>query len=247
MLIIPVLDILGRQVVRGIAGERQNYRPIVSPLTKSTDPRDVATAIRDQFGLSRFYVADLDAIAGNAPDFDIYDRLQNAGFDLSVDAGLRSIEQARTLQKSSVAGIIAALETLPELFTLEELVKVVGPDRLTFSLDLKGGVPVASTGWDGQRPAKIAEQAVGVGVQRMIVLDIAQVGTNSGNASEDLCAELIQTYPDLEIITGGGVRGLADLQRLQRCGVKGVLIASALHDGRLTPEDLAGLMIGDPE
>ena len=40
---------------------------------------------------------------------------------------------------------------------------------------------------------------------------------------------------------GGGVRGVDDLRRLKACGVRAALVASALHDGALTPADLDGL------
>ena len=39
------------------------------------------------------------------------------------------------------------------------------------------------------------------------------------------------------MIAGGGVRGPEDLRLLRQCGVGTALIASALHDGRLTRTD----------
>jgi phosphoribosylformimino-5-aminoimidazole carboxamide ribotide isomerase len=46
-------------------------------------------------------------------------------------------------------------------------------------------------------------------------------------------------HPEVELITGGGVRDADDLAALRQSGVAGVLVASALHDGRLTGHDLA--------
>jgi phosphoribosylformimino-5-aminoimidazole carboxamide ribotide isomerase len=54
----------------------------------------------------------------------------------------------------------------------------------------------------------------------------------------------VDQYPDVEVIAGGGVRDLEDLQRLRGCGVAGVLVASALHDGPLRAEHLAALQAG---
>src|SRR5262245_9658046 len=46
--------------------------------------------------------------------------------------------------------------------------------------------------------------------------------------------------PDrVEVVAGGGVRGPVGVRRLRTCGVCAVLVASALHDGRLTRTDLA--------
>ena len=43
---------------------------------------------------------------------------------------------------------------------------------------------------------------------------------------------------DLEITVGGGVRNGDDLDSLAKCGVDAVLVASALHDGRITAEEI---------
>jgi phosphoribosylformimino-5-aminoimidazole carboxamide ribotide isomerase len=45
--------------------------------------------------------------------------------------------------------------------------------------------------------------------------------------------------PFLEIISGGGVRGPRDLQALAAAGADAALVASALHDGRLSAAQCA--------
>ena len=62
MQIIPVIDLLGGQVVRGIGGRRSEYRPIESQLVAGSDPGAIATAFVEHFGATTCYVADLDAI-----------------------------------------------------------------------------------------------------------------------------------------------------------------------------------------
>ncbi|HKB34931.1 MAG TPA: HisA/HisF-related TIM barrel protein, partial [Gemmataceae bacterium] len=65
------------------------------------------------------------------------------------------------------------------------------------------------------------------------------VGAGSGTGTEELCRWLAEAYPGVEVAAGGGVHGPDDLRRLRTCGVRAVLVASALHDGRLTRTDLA--------
>src|SRR5437763_9801240 len=95
--VVPVLDLQGGVVVRGVAGRRREYRPVVSRLTDSCDPADVAAAFVRHFGLRELYVADLDAIAGSPPALATYAALHALGCSLWVDAGLRGAEQAGPL------------------------------------------------------------------------------------------------------------------------------------------------------
>jgi phosphoribosylformimino-5-aminoimidazole carboxamide ribotide isomerase len=48
-------------------------------------------------------------------------------------------------------------------------------------------------------------------------------------------AGLAEALPDVAIYSGGGVRDNADLLALESAGAAGALVATALHDGRLTP------------
>jgi phosphoribosylformimino-5-aminoimidazole carboxamide ribotide isomerase len=83
--------------------------------------------------------------------------------------------------------------------------------------------------------------AVDLGARRIIVLDLARVGGGAGTGTEELCSRMASTFPKVTVIAGGGVAGRADLLRLKAAGVAAVLVASALHDGRITKTDLAEL------
>ena len=80
-----------------------------------------------------------------------------------------------------------------------------------------------------------------LGVRRLLVLDLARVGLGGGIGTRDLCARLCSAFPKVEVSAGGGVRHRGDLEELRACGVGAALVASALHDGRLTRADLDGL------
>ena len=64
MEIIPVIDVMGGVVVRARMGQRAQYRPIVTPLSATSDPVDVARGLLSIHAFKTLYVADLDAIAG---------------------------------------------------------------------------------------------------------------------------------------------------------------------------------------
>jgi phosphoribosylformimino-5-aminoimidazole carboxamide ribotide isomerase len=216
-------------VVRGIAGRRSEYRPIVSQLTTSTEPVQVARALIEACHPRELYVADLDAIQGDRPSVQMYREILGLGVDLWVDAGIRCAESARRISDAG-CHVVAGLETVPNPEVLREIVSVIGPTRVVFSLDLQNGAPMR--GW-GVNALSVAAMAVDCGVQLLIVLDLARVGVGRGAGTEDLCREIASRFSRLEVIAGGGVSGVEDLNRLAAGGVRGVLVASALHDKRL--------------
>jgi phosphoribosylformimino-5-aminoimidazole carboxamide ribotide isomerase len=247
MRVVPVLDVQGGLVVRGIAGRRNEYRPIVSRLTPSVFPVSVADAFRFHFSLTDLYVADLDAIAGSPPALPMVRDIVARGFRLWVDAGVRDWSDAAPLAEAGVAGIVVGLETLCGPYALHQIVGRLGVDRVVFSLDLNEGKPLGDrAGWQGLDAEKIAAHALDLGVRRVIVLDLSRVGTGSGVGTEELCQRLATAYPDAEIVAGGGVRDANDLRRFRQIGVRAVLVASALHDGRLRREDLDGFAAAYP-
>ena len=242
MLILPVLDLLDRLVVRGVAGERARYRPIESRLTPHCDPLSVARAFREAFGLTTLYVADLDAILHRQPNFAVLQSLCDAGFRLLVDGGVQRVADARELFAAGAESVIVGFETLAGPEELRHCCGEFGADRIVFSLDLRDGRPMGGAAtWGAADPFDLAIAALQCGVRRLIVLDVSQVGTARGPAALPLCRRIREAAPEIELITGGGVRHRDDLQLLAAIPVDGVLIASALHDGRITRADLNGL------
>lgn len=239
MQIIPVLDLLEGVVVRGVGGRRETYRPIVSRLVDRSDALSVARAFRDQLGLSRLYVADLDAILHDRPNYNVYRSLADAGFEIQLDAGLRNVEAAKSILAAGAGQVVAGLETWPAPEDLSALCASGGAERVIFSLDMKNGLPLGDlVRWQSTDPLAIARRAVEAGIGQMIVLDLAQVGMGAGVSTSELCRQVLAEFPQLRLITGGGIRDAADLDRLAKLGIAGVLVASALHDGRITRTDV---------
>ena len=240
--ILPVLDVMGGVVVRGVGGRRQEYRPVVSRLTDSCQPLGVARAFREHFGFEALYLADLDAIAGKPPALGIYAALHADGFRLVVDAGVRQAADGEPLARAGVAKVVAGLETLGGPTELAELCRRLGAARVVFSLDLKDRSPLGHLdAWHTENPLEIAHQAVAYGIRELLVLDLASVGRGRGTGTEDLCRQLIMRFSAVNVIAGGGVRTRDDLNQLRFCGISGVLIASAFHYGILSRQDVAAM------
>lgn len=239
MRVIPVLDLMGGVVVRGVGGRREEYQPVQSQLAASARPLDVARAFRERFGLDELYVADLDALQGRSSQGNIIRTLAADGLRLLVDAGLRNTDSGRLLIQEGADRVIAALETSAGPEHLRSLVGELGGERVVFSLDLKAERLLGSPEvWGTDDPRELVRRVVDCGIRSLIVLDLAGVGERGGVRTRDLCQRLRQEFPRMELITGGGVRDARELAELADCGVDGVLVASALHDGSLPAADL---------
>lgn len=243
MRIIPVLDLKGGLVVHAVRGDRATYKPVQSRLTHSAAPRAVAAAFAE-LGFRTIYVADLDAIAGERSNLELYRDMLAIAEAIWLDVGLSSVERAIELSEfarsSNVTGIIAGLESLGSPRLLAAIARRVNPDRLVFSLDLKRGSPfTAQPGWARMTPVQIVQYTISLGVRRVIVLDLADVGAGTGASTVELCREIRLRYgSDLELVAGGGVRSLADLAALRDAGCSAALVATALHNGAMTRDDL---------
>src|SRR5258706_15868035 len=86
MDIIPVLDLRGGIVVRAHRGQRDQYRPLESPLSPTSDPADVMRGLYSVYPFRTFYVADLDAIMGTGNNEAAQRRLK-AEFPAAVFLG----------------------------------------------------------------------------------------------------------------------------------------------------------------
>ena len=137
--------------------------------------------------------------------------------------------------------VVAGLETIGTPIALASLIASAGPDRLAFSIDLRDGRPLVDTlpTWGTTDPLRIGRTAIDLGIRRLIVLDLARVGTGRGFGTEAMLEALRVLGPiGLELIAGGGVDGPADLDRASGLGLDGVLVGSALRDGRIGPIEL---------
>jgi len=241
--IIPVIDILNSVAVHAVRGRRKEYQPLKSVLCASSDPLDVALAFK-ALGFDELYVADLDAITGKHTNFLILKQIADrTGLKLMVDAGIADLESAEKVMRSHVSNIIIGTETLTNINFVEEAIKCLGRERVVVSLDLVDG-EVASKFELGKfrDPVTLSREFQEMGVAKIIMLDLARVGSGEG-VNLPILKNVMRNIV-INVIVGGGVRDVKDLVELQNLGVFGVLLATALHSGRISLEELrqAGLL-----
>lgn len=236
------MDLLGGRVVHGRAGERSRYRPVESVLVPGSDPVAVAQALQRTTACPALYVADLDAIQGTGEHLQIVaDLAARLDAGLWVDAGVTQPESAERLLAAGASRAVVGTETLPSLAALDVLRAAVPAERLLLSLDVgASGVLSACPELRGREPAQTLELLEVATLPHLLVLTLDRVGMSAG-PDLALLSAVRDAHPRLTLIAGGGVRDGNDLRALAAAGVDAVLVATALHEGRVKAQDLDGL------
>ena len=234
MQIIPVIDLLGGAVVHARMGARAQYRPIETPLSPTSAPLDVVRGLLALHAFTSLYIADLDSIAGRAGHAQTLGAIREAFPALAIwldngaaDAG----SVARTLA-TGVAQVLGS-ETQADAALVT---RFAHDSRVILSLDFRGDT------FQGP-PALLATPANWP--QTVIAMTLAKVGSGAGPDMARL-AGIKAAAGGRAVYAAGGLRHADDARVLRAAGIAGALVATALHDGRLTAADLASLNPAQP-
>jgi phosphoribosylformimino-5-aminoimidazole carboxamide ribotide isomerase len=232
MNIIPVLDLMNGQVVHAKHGNRHEYAPIKSALTDSSEPLAVVQALVALYPFKQLYIADINAIqkaknhqktileiAKRFPQLEIW---LDAGFDNQASINACSFHNIKPVLGSE------------SLISIEQYQALSSASQHTaiLSLDYKD---------DLFQGSKQLLNDASLWPKDMIVMSLNKVGSNTGPDLAKLISIKKQSQQS-NIYAAGGVRGLADLEALQALGIKGVLVASSLHNGALTDHQIKHLL-----
>lgn len=227
--IIPVIDLKGGHVVHAQAGARARYMPIRSVLATSSAPEAVLDGLLALAPFRCIYIADLDAIEGAGDHRQLIATLarRHETVEFWVDGGFTKASAAIGVGADRLTPVLGT-ECLRDIETLAAVMVRLGGGGCVLSLDYRGAAFLG--------PAALATRSE-AWPDRVIAMTLSRVGMSAGPDFERL-ASLRRSAGAHHLFAAGGVRGCADLDRLAQMGLHGALIASALHDGRLSREML---------
>ncbi len=225
MKLIPVIDLVDGRAVWARRGQRDRYLPLATTLCPDGDPVALAARFVEEFGSDTLYLADIDAISGRGTNLHVATAIAS-GFprlELWVDAGLSDRASLRRFDRQWPGRPVIGSETLQDTDTL----RAAEASGALLSLDYRGDRLIG--------PADLALRAR-EWPDELILMSLERVGTGRGPELERL-AGLMSSAGHRQLYAAGGVLGIEDLHRLRSAGAAGVLLASALHEGRITAAD----------
>lgn len=229
MEIIPVIDVRHGKVVRAIKGDRANYKPIESAIATSSAPQDVARAFKELFAFRQLYIADIDGIEGRGRNAHLIAELSEIfpKTEIWIDAGTGSRSAARTLLAAPVTTLVVGSESLESVGALDAIISEA-PGRSVLSLDFRGQTFLG--------PDALLEKPE-LWPHRVIVMQLGLVGSGAG-PDVNLLRDIARKGSGRRVYAAGGIRHRADLDAVRAAGAAGALIATALHDKKITADDL---------
>lgn len=229
--VFPAIDLRGGKCVRLVQGDFGR--------SKEYDADPIARAREwERRGAAAIHVVDLDgAKEGRPVQTDLVGRMARAvGVPLQVGGGIRSIDDLVLLRRAGASRVVVGTAAVEDREMRLRALEEVGP-ALVVAVDARGGV-VATHGWQRSSGVPLLEMAEEIsedGVASVLYTDVDRDGVGSGAALEDTAA-LARIVPT---IASGGVRDAGDVAALSALdGVVGVVVGTALYEGRVTLEDL---------
>jgi phosphoribosylformimino-5-aminoimidazole carboxamide ribotide isomerase len=227
------MDIFNRGVVLAKGGHRENYFPVSdsSIICSNANPLDIVELLRPQ----EVYIADLNVLQQKEPIEMNVEIIREVSLKTNtmLDFGVSSQEEVdKTLSIASTAvigtetGILSAIKDA----------SFGNPGRISVSIDMKQGRVLKK---DPEIPGDIFEIVTILNyfpLKDLIFLDLDRVGTTSGFDST-LLYKLVEHSKHI-VLLAGGIRNMEDLFILERLGIKGSLVATAVHSGHILPEVL---------
>jgi phosphoribosylformimino-5-aminoimidazole carboxamide ribotide isomerase len=229
--VFPAIDLRGGRCVRLVQGDFGR--------SKEYDADPVARAREwERRGAAAIHVVDLDgAKEGRPVQVGLVGEISRAvGVPVQAGGGIRTIEDIRRLREAGASRVVVGTAAVEGRDLRLRAVEELGP-ALVVAVDARGGV-VATHGWQrssGVPLLEMAEEISDDGVASVLFTDVDRDGVGAGAALEATAA-IARIVPT---IASGGVRDAGDVAALSRLdGVVGVVVGTALYEGRVALEDL---------
>ncbi len=225
MQIIPAIDLKEGCAVRLTQGKMESAKIYYK------NPLEVAKIFEDM-GAQYLHIVDLDgAFCGKPQNKEaIQNIVQNSTLKIEVGGGIRTEEIIKEYLNLGVNRVILGSIALQNPSFARQMAQKY---PIVIGIDAKEG-KVAIEGWDrvGRILAsQFAEKFRDSAIEAIICTDISNDGM-LGGINIGFTQEIAQSSGKLTLASGG-LSGLEDLERLQDCGIDGVIVGKAFYEGKL--------------
>ncbi|MDP3105685.1 MAG: HisA/HisF-related TIM barrel protein [Candidatus Methanoperedens sp.] len=226
--IIFVLDILNGTAVHAVRGERSKYKPVTgSRVCDSSYPLDIISVLAPR----EVYIADLGRLQHLGDNFELIKEISGKTRTMA-DIGP---ENMNDVEKCAMIADTVILGTETASFDLIEKAAIRFPGRINVSIDMKNGKVLARERNMEIGPIELVRKLNDLDIRDIIVLELTRVGTSAG-IDVDFLRDIAGASSH-DVLVGGGIKDMDDIETLERIGLRGAIVATAVHRGMI-PFDL---------
>lgn len=235
--IIPAIDIIEGKCVRLEKGD-YNKKKIYSE-----DPLEMAM-IFESWGIKRLHLVDLDgAKAKRIINEKVLYRIAS-GTNLEIDfgGGLRTEKDLRTAFENGATMITGGSIAIHDPETFLNWLSVFGSDKIILGAD-HNNQKISLNAWSEDSQTGLfpfLDEFIQAGIKKIICTDIQKDGMLEGPSFETY-SEILDKWPDIELIASGGVSNIDDVLKLEKVGIKSVIIGKAIYENRISRTDIINL------
>ncbi|CAN5474710.1 1-(5-phosphoribosyl)-5-[(5-phosphoribosylamino)methylideneamino]imidazole-4-carboxamide isomerase [soil metagenome] len=236
MLVIPAIDLIGGRCVR------LNQGDFARETRYEADPVEVARSFAED-GAQWLHIVDLDGAKRGEATTENLGRVRDIALQVCMEwpmalefGGGVTVGRIDDIFTVGVSRVVLGSALVKNPDYAREAFRMLGKDAVA-GIDCRNG-KVATAGWletSEITAVEMAQRAVEMGAQRIILTDIARDGMLTGPNLE-LLAEVASAV-EVPIIQSGGISTLDDIKAVASIGlpnVEGVIVGKALYEKRFT-------------
>jgi len=189
----------------------------------------------EEAGARYIHIVDLDgARTGSGVNNDAIKKIVEAvTVPVQVGGGIRNMKNAAEKLQLGVSRVILGTAAIKNPDFVKTAVETYGDEKVAVSIDAKDGL-VAISGWEEVSEIsslRLCFDMRYIGVTYIVYTDIAKDGMMQG--PNITATQEIVNRTGMSIIASGGVSSIDDIARLDGTGASGVIIGTALYEGKI--------------
>ncbi|TGL59810.1 1-(5-phosphoribosyl)-5-[(5-phosphoribosylamino)methylideneamino]imidazole-4-carboxamide isomerase [Leptospira jelokensis] len=232
MLVLPAIDLLDNEAVRLLQGDYSKKT------VYSSSPEKMIQVFEEQ-GATLIHIVDLNAAkTGKSENEKTIKKIkEKCSVELELGGGIRTIDNMKFYDGLGVSRLILGTVAVEEPNIVEKALSLFGQNRIVIGVDAKNGY-VRTKGWEtnsGILYKDFLKTMVGMGIRHVIFTDISKDGMMEG-PNTLAYTELLESFPDLQLVASGGVSSTEDLVNLyDKTNGKlfGAITGKAIYEGKL--------------
>ena len=167
---------------------------------------------------------------------------QSCGINIQTGGGIRDLNHVKKLIDNGVKRVVIGSLAVTNPDKVKLWIKELPNDSICIALDVninKRGIPYpAIRGWTEPNEKSlwnILNNYIDSGLETILVTDINRDGAELGS-NLSLYENIQDKYPNLNLITSGGVGSIKHVESLKLLDPYGIIIGKALYENRFTLE-----------